>query len=246
MNRIVDAVAPLPEDTILEIGPGRGALTAALAGRAARVIAVEIDRDLARTLSRLVPSNVHVVCADVLKVDLPALIRGVDGPVRVVGNLPYNVASPILFRLLEESHHGRTLSDATVMLQREVGNRLVAGPGTPDYGALTAQVNLRAAVAPLLHLPPGAFRPPPKVRSAVVRLTFHAPAVDVGDEATFERVVRGIFRQRRKMMANALEPVVETLGRSARSVLSHARIDPRRRPGTLSLTELARLSRAML
>ena len=233
-------------DTFLEIGPGRGALTRPLAARAARLIAVEIDRDLAADLASGAPANVHIVVGDFLEVDVDEALRGTQPPVRVVGNLPYNVSSPILFKLLSQQDAGRRFSDATLMLQREVADRLTAVPGTSEYGALAIQVALHADVKRLMTLPPGAFRPPPKVTSAVVRLRFRPPAADVGVPVLFEHLVRGIFHQRRKMLSNALKPVADARGRSAAEVLQRAGIDGRRRPETLTLAEMSQLARAVL
>lgn len=246
VTRLIDAVSPSPDETFLEIGPGRGALTLPLAARAARVIAVEIDRDLAAALPGRLPDNVHVVQGDFLHVDLAGLIAGERTPLRVVANLPYNVASPILFRLLQGAADGRVFGDATLMLQREVADRLLASPGSPDYGGLAIQVGLLADVERVLALPPGAFRPPPKVHSTVVRLRFHPPRVDVGNRVAFERLVRGLFLQRRKTLLNALKPVASEFGRSAAEVVEKAGVEGRRRPETLSLEEMARLSRAVL
>jgi 16S rRNA (adenine1518-N6/adenine1519-N6)-dimethyltransferase len=243
--KLVDALNTHPDDTFLEIGPGRGALTAPLAKRVNRVIAVEIDRDLASALPARLP-EVRVVQADFLDVDLADLLRGERGPVRVVGNLPYNVASPILFKLLHDADDGRRFRDATLMLQKEVADRLVARPGSTTYGALAIQVALLADAERILSLPPGAFRPPPKVRSAVVHLRFRPPAVEVGDRRTFETLIRGLFLQRRKTVGNALKPVADSLGRSAAELIERARVDPRRRPEALSLEDYARLSRAVL
>jgi len=244
--RLIAAVAPTSDETFIEIGPGRGALTAPLAERAGKVIAVELDRDLATTLATRVPQNVRLVQADFLDVDLPQLLQGEHTPVRVVGNLPYNVASPILFRLLDVADEGRLLRDATLMVQREVADRIVATPGGGDYGAMSIQVQLLADVARVLSLPPGAFRPPPKVHSAVVQLRFRPPAVDVGSRAVFERVVRGLFLQRRKTLANALKPVAASFGHSSLDVLQKTGLDGGRRPETLSLEDIARLSQAVL
>jgi 16S rRNA (adenine1518-N6/adenine1519-N6)-dimethyltransferase len=244
--RLIDAVAPSRDETFIEIGPGRGALTAPLAERAGCVIAVELDRDLAAALTSRVPSNVHVVQADFLTVDLPGLIRHQRAPIRVVGNLPYNVASPILFRLLHGAEDGRLVGDAALMLQREVADRLLAEPGEADYGAMSIQVQLLADVDRVLNLPPGAFRPPPKVHSSVVRLRFRPPRVDVGDRAVFERVVRGLFLQRRKTLANALKPVAASFGQPAPEILERSQLDGGRRPQTLSLDDIARLSQAVL
>ena len=244
--RLIAAVAPNSNETFIEIGPGRGALTAPLAERAGKVIAVELDRDLAATLAPRVPQNVRLVQANFLDVDLPQLLQGEHPPVRVVGNLPYNVASPILFRLLDTADEGRLLRDATLMVQREVADRIVAAPGGGDYGAMSIQVQLVADVERVLSLPPGAFRPPPTVHSAVVQLRFRSPRVDVGSREVFERVVRGLFLQRRKTLANALKPVAASFGHSSLDVLQKAGLDGGRRPETLSLEDIARLSQAVL
>ena len=244
--RLIAAVAPASDETFIEIGPGRGALTAPLAEHAGKVIAVELDRDLAATLAPRVPPNVRLVQANFLDVNLAQLLQGEHTPVRVVGNLPYNVASPILFRLLDTADEGRLLRDATLMVQREVADRIVAAPGGGDYGALSIQVQLVADVERVLSLPPGAFRPPPKVHSAVVQLRFRPPRVDVGSRDVFERVVRGLFLQRRKTLANALKPVAASFGHSSLDVLQKAGLDGGRRPETLSLEDIARLSQAVL
>lgn len=245
VTKLISAVAPTTDQTFLEIGPGRGALTEPLSARAARVIAVDIDRDLSARLSARLP-GVRVVCQDFLAGDLRALLEGEPRPLRVIGNLPYNVASPILFRLLEAADAGRVFQDATVMLQHEVANRILAQPGSREYGALALQIGLHADVERVLSLPPGAFRPPPKVRSAVIRLRFREPTADVGDHRAFERLVRGIFEQPRKTLLNALRPVADSRNRSASEVLALAGVDGSKRPGALSLEEMARLSRAML
>jgi len=246
VEKVIAAVDPQPGDTFLEIGPGRGALTIRLAPRVARVIAVEIDRDLAAALPGAVPAPLHVVEGDVLDADLAALLESEPAPVRVVGNLPYNVATPIVFRLLAAAGGGRRLSDATVMLQKEVADRVVARPGSRDYGSLAVHVSLDADAELVLTLPPGAFRPPPKVTSAVVRLRFRPPAVDVGDRAVFERLVRGAFQQRRKTLLNALDPVAGTLGRTAADLIERAGVAPEIRPGEVPLAGFAALSRAVL
>ena len=244
--KLVAAIDPRLDQTFLEIGPGRGALTAALAPRVARLVAVEIDRDLAAALPLRVPSSVRVIEADFLETDLAALLAGEPGPVRVAGNLPYNVATPILARLLEAAHGGQTLADATVMLQKEVAERVVARPGSPDYGPLAVAVWLDADAASVMTLPPGAFRPPPKVTSAVVHLRFRPPAVDVGDRAVFTRLVRGTFQQRRKTLLNALGPPATTLDREAADLIARAGVDPQIRPGDLPIEGFAALARAVL
>ena len=226
-------------------------LTSRLAARAGSVTAIEIDRDLAVGLRQMMPPNVEVVTADVLEVDLAAYAAG--GTLRVAGNLPYNISSPILFKLLRAKRGLSPFSDAgkggsplfrdaTVMLQREVADRLVAKPGTKDYGVLTIFTAARADVTRLLTLPPGAFRPAPKVHSAVVRLTFVHPRVPLELEGTFERMVRTMFMQRRKTVGNALRPFAAALGRDGLSALSAVGIDPGARPETLDLAALTRLA----
>lgn len=244
--KLVASLSPAADDVFLEVGPGRGALTIPLAAQVGRLIAVEIDRDLTVALQAKLPPTVSIVQADVLDVDFEELLQAETKPVRVVGNLPYNVASPILFKLLHAAAHGRLFSDATVMLQKEVADRLSATPGTSDYGSLAIQVALLADVDRVLTLPPGAFRPPPKVTSAVVRMRFRPPREDVGNPDTFERLVRGIFLQRRKTLLNALKPVADTLGRSAAQLIAAADIDGTKRPQELTLHDIARLSRAVL
>lgn len=244
--KVIESLRATRDDTFLEIGPGRGALTRPLAARAGRVVAIEIDRDLAAALAHEQIPNVRVIEADVLGVDLGDVLRDERQPLRVAGNLPYNVSSPILFALLAAADEGRFFSDATLMLQKEVADRLVAQPGRKQYGGLAIQVGLTADVETVLTLPPGAFRPPPKVTSAVVRLRFRPASVDVGDRQVFERIVRGIFLQRRKTLANALRPVADSLGRPAAELLERAQVDGRLRPEALTVDDLARLARAVL
>lgn len=246
MNKLVAALQASPGDTFLEIGPGRGALTLPLAPLVHEIVAVEIDRDLAAALPDVAPANVRVVEGDFLDVDIDAALGDAPRPVRVVGNLPYNVSSPILFKLLHAADEGRRFRDATLMLQKEVVDRIAAQPGSGEYGTLAVQTALLADIERVMTLPPGAFRPPPTVTSAVVRLRFRPPAADVGDQATFEKLVRGVFLQRRKTLANALKPVATALGRSAPDVLARAGIDGSRRPETLTVEEMARVSRAVL
>jgi 16S rRNA (adenine1518-N6/adenine1519-N6)-dimethyltransferase len=242
-DKVVAAIAPTPEDTFLEIGPGTGALTLRLAPRVRHIIAVEIDRDLIAELTPRLPKNVSLISGDILELDLNS-VMGADpiaGPVRIAGNLPYNVSSPILLRLLTLQSE-RPCKDATLMLQRELADRIVARPGTAEYGVLSVLVQWRAAVARVLTLPPGAFRPPPEVKSALIRLTFRPPEVHVADPATFERIVRSVFTQRRKTLSNALAPFAQGTGLSAAEALRRSRIDPGRRPQTLEILEIARLA----
>lgn len=250
VTKLIDASQIGPGDSVLEIGPGRGAITRPLAARAKRLLAIEVDRDLAADLQAAQIPNVTVVTSDVLSVDLVPVIaewlESAPGPgnqVRVVGNLPYNISSPILFALLNLAAKTDGVRDALLMLQKEVADRLVAKVGTGDYGVLTILTALRADVTRVLSLPPGAFRPQPKVHSAVIRLTFRRPTVDLADEDLFVRMVRTMFTQRRKTAANALKPFGAERGVDSGKALAAAGIDPKRRPETLQLDELARLSR---
>ena len=237
-DKLADATAPQPDDQFLEIGPGPGALTLRLAPRVAHVTAVEIDGDMVASLTPRLPPNVTLVHADFLDFDL----AGIPRPLRVAGNLPYNVSSPILFRLLAEHRAAGGLVDATLMLQREVAARIQAHPGTREYGVLAVLTQLHADVHRVLALPPGAFRPPPKVHSTVLRLRFRPPAVPVADERVFEAMVRSVFTQRRKTLGNALGPFARAHGQDAAAALAAAGIDARRRAETLQLSEFARLA----
>jgi 16S rRNA (adenine1518-N6/adenine1519-N6)-dimethyltransferase len=258
----VTAIAPEPTDWFIEIGPGRGAVTAPLAARVERLVAVEVDRDLAAALDARGLPNVTVMTGDVLDVDLVAIARRLGGallsadasaqaaappspPIRVVGNLPYNISSPILFKLLEASTSG-LFRDATLMLQKEVADRLVAKPGTGEYGVLTLSAMVRADVVRVLALPPGAFRPAPKVRSSVVRLDFRPPPPEVRDPELLVDIVRSVFTQRRKTMSNALAPFASSRGQDAHELLTAARLDPKRRPETFTLAEYARLASTLV
>ena len=246
--KLVAAIAPRDSDLFLEIGSGRGALTQPLAATGARVLAVEVDRDLAAQLESRAPSHVTVVAGDVLSVDLPALLAthlvppGGSRAVRVVGNLPYKLSSPILFRLLALQRTAPLFVDATLMLQREVADRVVASPGTRAYGPVAVLTQVRSDARRILALPPGAFRPPPRVRSAVVQLRFRPPSVSLPDPDLFERMVRTMFQQRRKTLLNALRGFAEAAGTRPEHALRAAGLDPGLRPASLQLTELAALA----
>ncbi|MDE1960204.1 MAG: 16S rRNA (adenine(1518)-N(6)/adenine(1519)-N(6))-dimethyltransferase RsmA [Xanthomonadaceae bacterium] len=219
LRRIVDAIAPQPGQRIIEIGPGEGALTLPLLRAAEALTAIELDRDLIEPLrekSRSV-GDLTIVNADVLTVDFSTLAQGMK--IRLVGNLPYNISTPILFHCLE---HATAIADMHFMLQKEVVERMAAAPGSKTYGRLSVMLQLRCAVEPLLRVPPGAFRPPPKVDSAVVRLAPLPPGqLPDADFATIERIVRAAFGQRRKTLGNALSNVMDT------GAITAAGIDPR-------------------
>jgi 16S rRNA (adenine1518-N6/adenine1519-N6)-dimethyltransferase len=241
-DKVVKAIDPSPDETFIEIGPGTGILTLRLAPKAKHLVAVEIDRDLVAALAPKLPANASIVAGDVLELDLAALVPGdAAEPLRIAGNLPYNISSPILFRLLDLRAR-RPVRDATLMLQREVADRIVAKPGSAEYGVLSVLLQWQATVTRVLTLPPGAFRPPPKVRSAVIQVSFRDPDIALGNQNLFTRLVRSVFTQRRKTLSNALVPFATEIGVSAREALRDAGLDPTRRPQTLEIVEIARLA----
>jgi len=233
LARIVEAIAPRPDDAMLEIGPGTGILTAELARVVERLHVVEIDRDLAAELRRrFPPERVVVHEGDALTLDLAAL----PARLRVVGNLPYNVSTPLLFHVAASAPRIR---DCVFMLQKEVVDRMVAAPGTPDYGRLSVMLQYRFDMALALRVPPGAFTPPPKVDSAVVRMRpLGEGRPRARDEARFEAVVASAFSQRRKTLRNA------TRERVPEAAFARAGIDPSRRGETLSVAEFVALADA--
>ncbi|MCB1553737.1 MAG: 16S rRNA (adenine(1518)-N(6)/adenine(1519)-N(6))-dimethyltransferase RsmA [Xanthomonadales bacterium] len=202
IDRIILALQPQPEDRLVEIGPGGGALTFPLLRQMGRLQVIEFDRDLIEPLRQRAASigALEVVHADVLDVDLCALSAG--APLRLVGNLPYNISTPILFHVLD---HARCIRDMVFMLQKEVVDRMAAAPGGKDYGRLTVMLQAVADVQPLFVVPPEAFDPPPKVDSAIVRVVPRADlAARIGSDSRFDEVVRHAFAQRRKTLRNAL------------------------------------------
>jgi len=249
-RQIIDAVSPRPDDVMIEIGPGTGALTGMLARRSGHVVAIEIDASLVEELRRTVSArNLSIVNADVLKLDWERTIedarsRIVDVAstrVRVVANLPYYISTPIIERLLSP---GRGLFDMTLMLQREVADRIVSEPGNRAYGYLSVMVQYYSLASKLFDVPPSAFTPSPKIWSAVIRLLVRErPAVEVADEEEFFALVRAAFAQRRKTIRNNLKAAATALEfRSpVESALEAASIDPHRRAETLSLVEFAEL-----
>jgi 16S rRNA (adenine1518-N6/adenine1519-N6)-dimethyltransferase len=206
IDKIVRAIDPRPGDRVVEIGPGAGAITRPLLQRHRALTVIEFDRDLIEPLTALgaeLGAELSIVHADVLTVDLTALAGA--SPVRLAGNLPYNISSPILFHALE---HLAVIRDMHFMLQKEVVDRMAAAPGSKVYGRLSVMLQARCRVTPLFKVPPGCFRPPPKVDSAVVRLEPRDPAeVGLSAPARFEQVVRAAFSQRRKTLRNALSGV---------------------------------------
>ena len=232
--RILHALDPRPGERIVEIGPGRGALTAPLLERCGALDVVEIDRDVVAPLRAACgdAAGLRIHQADALKFDFAALAPAA-GKLRLVGNLPYNISTPLLFHLLEQSH---AVQDMIFMLQKEVVDRMAAGPGEPDYGRLSVALAARAEVNWLFHVGPGAFNPPPQVDSAVVRLVPRAPDFEILDHRTFDRVLLAAFGQRRKQLGNSLRGMVGA------DQFAAAGIDPSLRAERLSAADFARLA----
>jgi len=234
IDRIVAAIDPKPGDNVVEIGPGLGALTRPLLGRVERLTVIEIDRDLAARLNgEFAADRLRIHTADALTFDFATLGSGL----RVVGNLPYNISSPMLFHLAQFE---AGLRDITVMLQREVVQRMVASAATPDYGRLSVMLQTRFRIERLFIVPPGAFRPSPLVDSAIARLTplgEARPTID--DEALFARVVAAAFGQRRKTLRNALKLLASD------AELEREGIAPGARGETLAVSDFVRLANAL-
>ncbi len=243
-ERIVEAVDPLTTDLVVEIGPGPGALTDLLVPRAGHTLAIELDPRMREPLeARHGADRLTVVEADVLELDLSHAIgdaraaRSELTRARVVANLPYYISSPVVAHLIADR---RAIVDATLMLQREVVDRLTADPGGKEYGSLTVFVSMYTRARRLFDVPPGAFRPVPNVHSSVVRIEMlPEPAVTVVDEARFLRIVRASFAQRRKTLENNLSAAGYV------GLAAAAGIDPRRRAETLDLGEFAALANAV-
>jgi 16S rRNA (adenine1518-N6/adenine1519-N6)-dimethyltransferase len=235
VERILGAFDPRPTDTVVEIGPGQGVLTQELIGRVGRLHAVELDRDLVAQLRERFPAEALTVHG----VDALRFEFGVLAPpgtkLRVIGNLPYNISTPLLFHVLEQID---VVHDMLFMLQKEVVERLAAQPGGKDYGRLSVMIQWRLRVERLFDVGPGAFSPPPRVDSSVVRLTpYAAPPVEVSDPPRFSRIVQAAFAQRRKTLRNNLMGIVDA------AEMQRIEIDPNRRAETLTLEEFARLAR---
>jgi 16S rRNA (adenine1518-N6/adenine1519-N6)-dimethyltransferase len=239
IERIVAAIDPRPGDRIVEIGPGLGALTAPLVQRAASITAVEIDRDLAARLrSRFTPAQLALVEADALAFDWRALAAADARALRIVGNLPYHISTPLLFALLPIAAHVR---DQHFMLQKEVVDRMVAEPGGKDYGRLSVMLQFRYRVVRLFIVPAGAFSPAPQVSSAIVRLlpkpVNELPSVD---PEVFARVVTAAFGQRRKTLRNALADVLDE------AAIRASGVDPGARAETLAVAAFVALAERVI
>lgn len=238
IEQIVSAVAPRAEDFMVEIGPGEGALTLPLLTVAGKLTAIELDTDLIPALQARAAKvgELHIIHADVLKVDFTALAHshGVER-LRIAGNLPYYISSPILFHCVE---HFGAIQDMHFMLQKEVVERMAAEPGSKVYGRLSVMLQLACRVEPLFDVPALAFRPPPKVESAVVRLVPLAPhELHDADPADVYAVVKAAFGQRRKTLSNALKQLLDS------DAIRRADVDPKARAETLAPADFVRLAK---
>ena len=239
LDRIVEALAPLPSDTVIEIGPGRGALTDRLAGQCARLIAVEIDRDLVRHLAEryVGQPTVEVVEGDALEVNWAALA---NGPYLLAGNLPYYITTPLIFRILESPRPAR----AVLLVQREVAARLAAPPGSGDYGALSVNVQVTTSVKTVAKVSAGSFHPRPKVDSAIVLLKpLEQPLLGVDEEQPFRKFVQAVFGFRRKQLVRVLREM-DVPGERAAAILSEIGVETTARSETLTPDEFVQLFRS--
>jgi 16S rRNA (adenine1518-N6/adenine1519-N6)-dimethyltransferase len=231
IERIVSSIEPATDDVMIEIGPGPGAITEPLLERLNHLHAVEIDRDLAAALrARFTTERFTLHEVDVLKFDFASL----GGRFRAVGNLPYNISTPFLFHLAEFE---TALIDGTFMLQKEVVDRMVAAPDTEAYGRLSVMLQYRFAMKKIFDVPPGAFSPPPKVNSAIVRMVpLPMDRLRAKSDTRFAALVTAGFGQRRKTLSNTLKPFLTA------AQIEAADVDPKRRAETLSLVEFVRLA----
>lgn len=237
IERILATVNARRDDRVVEIGPGRGALTEPLLEQVDRLSVIEIDRDLAARLQARAQQDprLDVLAGDALQIDYPALAEHRGGPLRLVGNLPYNISSPLLFALLSTP---AAIADMHFMLQKEVVERMTAAPGSREYGRLSVSVAARARADHLFDVAPGAFNPPPRVMSAVVRITPRTPDFNIDDPPLFDQLVTAAFSQRRKTLRNALR------GYLTADTIELCGISPTLRPERLHAADFARLANA--
>ena len=237
IDRILRAIAPQAGDNILEIGPGQGALTYPLLQRCDRLTAIELDRDLVPILEQRAPAfgQLEVINADILEFELSSIAS--TRKFRLVGNLPYNISTPLMFHLLESAD---LIEDMHFMVQKEVAQRIVAVPGDSSYGRLSVMLQCRCLCQYLFDVAPTCFRPPPKVDSAVIRLLpLERPKYAIGDAASFARIVQTAFSQRRKTISNSLKSLLD------RETIIACGIDPGLRAENLEIADFAKLSRAL-
>jgi 16S rRNA (adenine1518-N6/adenine1519-N6)-dimethyltransferase len=245
LSKVIRATRVEGKDVVLEVGPGLGEMTLALARQAKRVIAVEIDPKLVAILEKKVRDypNVEVVKSDILKLDFKQFLKKEGHPIKVVANLPYRITTPLLFRFIESKE---VFSTFTLMLQKEVAERMVAPPGRKEYGPLSIFMQMFLDLSIHFLVKPSAFFPPPKVESAVIHMTWKdKPMVEVKDEECFKKIVKGCFGYRRKTLINSLKHSGLFLPQDTERRIERIGIDPRRRPDTLSIQEFASLAEGL-
>ncbi len=233
ITRLIDAIRPQPGQCLVEIGPGLGALTLPLLQRAGELHVIEVDRDLAQKIEESCAGlgRLHVHCIDALQLDFVTIC---NSRMRVVGNLPYNISTPLIFHLLDQIEH---FTDMIFMLQEEVVDRITANPGSKDYGRLSVMVQACCDTAKLFRVAPGAFNPPPKVYSAIVRLVPHStPHVAAEHRKAFAMIVRSCFNQRRKTLRNGLRDLLEPAD------IESVKINPSVRPEQLTVDDFVQLA----
>ncbi len=238
IDSIVNAINPKPEDNLVEIGPGLGALTEPVCEKVPQLTVVELDRDLAKRLNShpFMQDKLTVIEADAQKFDFSTLAQA-KKKLRVFGNLPYNISTPLMFHLFQYAAH---IQDMHFMLQKEVVDRLAATPNHKNFGRLSVMAQYYCQVQPVLHVPPGAFNPPPKVDSAVVRLTPHvAPPVELSSKAILDKVCSAAFNQRRKTIRNSLKGLLPATEIDALDIDSSARAE------NLGLADYAKIANAV-
>jgi 16S rRNA (adenine1518-N6/adenine1519-N6)-dimethyltransferase len=245
LDKVIRTAQIAKEDAVLEVGPGLGQMTIALALRAKRVIAIEIDSKLAAILGKKMKDypNVEVVNMDILRVDFYRFFKKEGHPIKVVANLPYQISTPLLFHFIESKE---IFSSFTLMLQKEVAERMVASPGGKEYSPLSIFIQMASDVSICFFIKPSAFFPPPKVESTVVQMVWkERPIIERQNEEWFKKVVKACFGYRRKTLMNALKHSGFTLPESIEIKMEKIGIDLRRRPETLTIQEYAILARIL-
>ncbi len=245
LNAIVDCGEISCEDVVLEIGPGLGVLTTRLAEKAKKVIAIEIDNNIVPVLRNITKEydNIEIICADVMKTDIKSLTAN-ENHVKVIANLPYYITTPIIMKLLEEKLDVECI---VIMIQKEVAQRLVADPGTKDYGAITLAIEYYTSSQIKLIVPPSAFVPAPKVESAVVKMDIkHEPEIDVEDEKFMFNIVKAAFGQRRKTFVNAVNSYTKIDKQVIINALCECGFNEKIRGEVLSLQDFAKISNFLL
>ncbi len=245
LDKVIKTADLRQEDVVLEVGPGLGAMTLALAQKARYVFAVEVDSKLVQILREKVTGlrNVKIICANILRVKFEYLFYEAGRSLKVVANLPYNISTPLLYRFIEERKY---FSEMTLMLQREVVERMIAPPGRKEYGALSILVQMVSCPTVRFFIKPSAFFPTPKVESAVVQIVWREDLmIKAEDEDWFIKVVKASFSHRRKTLINSLKHSGLPLLRGTEKGMERAGIDPQRRPETLSIEEFVRLAEVL-